>query len=279
MLRNDYLIQPDIQAVTSWLAGVLNGEFINYRHNVNGDCDRTLRDAFNRYYWPYAATSIEIPGALPIRLLPGTFAENAIVLNQMQAGLLDAFRHRSNQDLYEWMRAILQWGGVYRYGPGGIGGNRGWLEQNVNSLIDLLNAVTNQIDAEDDNFVGIANLRFNAGTTKVYSLLRPDFIIYDSRVAAGLAWLILNSLGGQAVPECLRFRCLPARGNHVRNPHPATFLGVNGLDHIHAQWNVRANWILSEALAISRHVNKDSYWSLREIEAALFVMGYDVQYA
>lgn len=35
-------------------------------------------------------------------------------------------------------------------------------------------------------------LRFNAGMTKVYSLLADSLIIYDSRVAAALGWIVVK---------------------------------------------------------------------------------------
>lgn len=56
---------------------------------------------------------------------------------------------------------------------------------------------------------GPADLRSNAGLTKVYSLVLDDFIIYDSRVAAALAWLVMiwgREVGG--VPD--REVCLHA---------------------------------------------------------------------
>jgi hypothetical protein len=36
------------------------------------------------------------------------------------------------------------------------------------------------------------NLRLSSGMIKVYSLLCKDFIIYDSRVAAGLGWMVVK---------------------------------------------------------------------------------------
>lgn len=278
MLKNPYLMQPDVAAFTRRLAEVLNGEEICYRHGKAKPAPYlTLRNALNDYRWPDRTTTIDIPGKPSIKFPPGSFAQNEKILSTLQEGMLCAYQQ--NQDLFGWMRATMQWGGVYRYGRGGVKGNRGWLEQNENGLVDLLNPVVAKIVADDDDFAQIANLRFNAGTTKVYSLLRPDSIIYDSRVAAALAWLILQSLNGQKVPEYLRFRCLPAQGNHIRNPRQDVFPQMNNSDHMHAKWNVRANWILSEALAISRQNNPPLSWSLREIEAALFVMGYDLQHA
>ncbi len=282
MLKNDYLRQPEVEAFTKRLAQVLNGETIKYQHNGNGDQYRTLWDAFNAYHWPNRTTPIEIPGQPRLlRFPPGGFGENEALLTAMQAGLRRAYQGNNNQELFGWMRAIMQWGGVYRYARNRENGNRGWLENNANGLVELLNPMIEQIVADNDDFSQIANLRFNAGTTKVYSLLRPNFIIYDSRVAAALAWLALQLPGnGQEVSDYLKFRCLPSQGgNHVRNPDTEIFPRMNNAGRMHATWNVRASWILSQALAVSKEVNPSSDWSLRKIEAALFIMGYDLRHA
>ena len=96
--------------------------------------------------------------------------------------------------------------------------------------------------------------------TKVYSLLLKDFVIYDSRVAAALAWLVLlwqisSRPGSQLHPE-LSFQCLKAKEykskknpKHpkLRNPDSFQFSNLAANPYAHAKWNLRANWILTAA--------------------------------
>jgi hypothetical protein len=48
----------------------------------------------------------------------------------------------------------------------------------------------------------------------------------------------------------------------------------NGEDH--ALWNVRANWIIEAALIKSDKSDEDMIKNMRELEAALFMIGYNV---
>ena len=99
-----------------------------------------------------------------------------------------------------------------------------------------------------------------------------DFIIYDSRVAGALAYLV--SIWGAEfdIPELLRFRCMDAMGNQCRNPNRNDFPRMYANPNLYLKWNLRANWILQ---AVSQQMGHGGL-SLREIEAGLFMMGYDL---
>ena len=144
-----------------------------------------------------------------------------------------------------------------------------------------LHAVLNAVlldHAGGDDISKVSGLRFNAGMTKVYALLIPDFVIYDSRVAASLTWLAnhwwtnVKQLSQATLPTNLRFGTLPANGSAQghRNAAPSTFPVITRADD-HYTWNVRANWLLSDALRQAGRSSK--FATLREIEAALFQMG------
>jgi hypothetical protein len=115
--------------------------------------------------------------------------------------------------------------------------------------------------------------------TKVYSLLIDDFIIYDSRVAAALAWLARRwwtvdlAQPAQTLPELLKFACLPRNGTMApySNPDAALFPTLKQKPYDHYTWNVRANWLLATALIVAGPCTV--FGSLREAEAALFQMG------
>jgi hypothetical protein len=132
-------------------------------------------------------------------------------------------------------------------------------------------------------------LRSNAGTTKVHSLLLQDWVIYDSRVAAALAWLVYQ-WSSRRPPSFLQFGCM--RANSVRNKSRSpdekmfkyfTASGDVRNHRVHLKWNLRANWVLSAALnAANRRCGLNEvapFASLREVEAALFMVGDDLSVA
>ncbi len=202
-------------------------------------------------------------------------ADNTRVLNVIRDALREA--HAAGP-VGKWKLAgavasVFHWGGVYTER-----GNKGWLTENHRVLHETLREVIRD-HARGDDVSGIRNLRFNSGMTKVYSLVIDDFIIYDSRVAAALAWLVRRwwkanpERRTQPLPELLQFAC--PRGNgamaRYRNPDVQVFRTIAGKPGQHYTWNVRANWLLSSAL---RTAGSDSrFRSLREVEAALFQMG------
>ncbi|MHB2080818.1 hypothetical protein [Pseudomonas asiatica] len=74
----------------------------------------------------------------------------------------------------------------------------------------LIQAVRLAIDTGDLGYPVLRSkhLRFNAGMTKVYALICEDFLIYDSRVAAALGWLVVKyceAHGIAKVPDALCF--------------------------------------------------------------------------
>ena len=120
--------------------------------------------------------------------------------------------------------------------------------------------------------------------SKIYSLLVDDFIIYDSRVAAALAWLVVvwcRSTKRKSVPKNLAFHRVPDKTAQVRNPSGGGFQFPNVYNRpkIHAQWNLRASWVLTKALEFSKKADTTFHQQknkLRALEAALFMWGYDL---
>jgi hypothetical protein len=136
------------------------------------------------------------------------------------------------------------------------------------------------------------NLRFNAGMSKVYSLICQKFVIYDSRVAAALGWAVTRFCEAHAItqiPAELAFPWAPARQSAThpsanrRNPSTNTlqFPQIRRSSD-HAQWNLKASWLLE---AVLEHPNAENSLfmaskplghGLRALEAALFMIGYDL---
>nr|NLU59019.1 hypothetical protein [Pseudomonas sp. BIGb0427] len=82
---------------------------------------------------------------------------------------------------------VMIWGGVQN-------GNVSWLTNNAEGLAQLLIDTRDAIDSGALNHQLLLDpeLRFNAGMTKVYSLICKQLVIYDSRVAAALGWAVVK---------------------------------------------------------------------------------------
>lgn len=210
----------------------------------------------------------------------GDFDSNAILLKDIQKNLeasvndLGRFNHFTIA-----AKSLMKWGGTGR-------GNNDWLENPNNLLvvhetIKLLEKNTDDIE----QMKLIPDFRFNFGLAKLYSLLIKDFIIYDSRVAGALSWFVYKFVNGNPIPEELKFLCMTSRYSknigryHLRRASDNFPIRANNNDALHANWNIRASWLLSKAsdtLSQSEYFSRKNVGSLRSLEAALFMWGYDL---
>jgi len=278
MTKTEYLARS--APFIHWLATVVSGQTpLGYRHD-NG-VDANLNDALDRYSWPNKRIDIPTPdGQLSIPA-HSNFLVNAILLERLQAGLRRSLDQTKVDDaeLAHWAEAIMRWGGVFTKR-----GNGPWLDSKRVGFSTYLRPVLQALsDPGGSAHKALPDLRSNAGTTKIHSLALPDFVIYDSRVAAALAWLALrwSQQEGIAVPAHLRFACMRANTSKtnlkMRSPDQAIFpyFAASGplREHQrHATWNMRANWIICAAAAQC----PAGAWTARQIEAALFMMGADL---
>jgi hypothetical protein len=291
--KNNFLADADTQRFIAWLAGVIGGQNIHFTHGTG--IDQTLADAKARYAWPAHATMIPVPGGERVLKQGSTLKQNQDVLAALSQGLKDCLAKETidADELRAWMKAVFIWGGVYTDNGKG-GGNVGWLNANTAELPRYLPAVLTALtDGSGTAVKGLGDgLRSNAGTTKVHSLIMNDFIIYDSRVAASLAWLVLQwvAAGGlDDVPQHLRFACMRAKQTpkqkKIRSPDQKIFPYIAVAKAVrehrkHAIWNVRASWILSEALSKRHAAGPCAHFAtVRDVEAALFMMGANLSHA
>ncbi|TIC80338.1 hypothetical protein [Crenobacter intestini] len=281
-MKQTVFLQQSVE-FTDWLARILTGQHkLDFPHQ--GGVYHSLQEALAAYAWPNKRTDIPTPEGLISLPANADFAANEAVLDKLENGLHTALA-AGNQDLLaDWMRAVFIWGGVYTRTAGGKG-NAGWLDTMRPQLTVYLGKALQALGAADDESIcRLDHLRSNAGTTKVHSLLLPDFVIYDSRVAAALAWLVWrwSQEQGYAMPEALRFACMAPKSRKLcRTPdsRQMPYFAASGAvrqHHKHAQWNLRANWLVAEVLAKAKRQRPGFSWRSRELEAALFVMGYDL---
>lgn len=275
--ENNYLNDEHLQGFIQFLSDMINDQNpneLNHSYTVEpvnkhfhekqiGKCVeyKTIKDAFTGYAWKRQG-----------------YDENKTVLNDIANKLQTA---PTEDDLYQACLDCLEWG---------AGGkqfnlytkNRSWLlNKKQIRLSVLLDTSHRELAAKQPNLIGFKTkyFRMNSGFTKIYALKYPNFIIYDSRVAAALGLLVrryCEQFRLDEVPTNLAFNW---SGTKKRNPSLGKyqFSRLNNDSKKHAEWNVKANWMLNAV------VNRlGTFWDvpqnerLRALEAALFMIGYSV---
>ncbi len=279
MNKRAYLATPHVGEFADHLVQQLaaDGRFAHsYQHRKsqkNWACG-SLFEAFEHYEWnkkDYQETLRE--------LQPLTQALRQSVANNDEGTCQAACRQ------------ILTWGGVGEQKPTNLIA-LGTLSRLHGSLPAYFEKVRAQVDDAEFSTDSVwEGIKMNAGFTKLYALLFDNFIIYDSRVGAALGLLVRQWCEQKAVPEVpkeLRFSFGYAQGKeavrHSRNPSCGllTFTALTpGKRHtIHNVW---ANWLLTHVLEQTTETSPfrqlPAAERLRAVEAALFMVGYDVRAA
>lgn len=276
-----YKQRAEVKAFIEWLAQHLGlnqplmHEYLNRKTGKHWQFIN-LYDAYKQYEWHH-------PSVPHLQIDAGSCAvSNNEALDAMSTDLRAA---TCDMTMLQGTQATMFWGGVSAR-------NNQWLEDNQKGLAETIGQVAEVLRVGDlDSPRFAAELRFNAGMTKVYSLICQDFIIYDSRVAAALGMLVViycEGKGLRALPDGLRFPWAPAKEGQSsavpkrRNPSKGDAFRFPGLrrGHHHAIWNMRASWILSEVLAhplaATSPFHSGGANALRRLEMALFMFGYDL---
>lgn len=284
MNKIQFLENPDVIEFIKWFSarlcsGELSHQWMDRRSNKSVSFDSVF-DAYKRYSWGFKFTNPTPPGGVVKGKL---FPDSSAALCQIKTNLTTAIANKNDNDVRIWAQTLMRWGGVYP-------GNGTWLHNNQVGLAGTLNATASLLGPNAGDVKLNAISRFNSGMTKIYSLLVDDFIIYDTRVAAALTWIIRlycekNNLA--EIPLNLRFPVGKAKESpnqkepKCRNPSKGKleFPPLNpGSDH--AIWNRRASWLLQNVL---ENADAESCFNqlppsgrLRALEAALFMIGYDI---
>ena len=293
MKQTEYLNHSDVQNFVQWMSKNLNNE--TFAHAYVNRKDRRVRtvwrcnslvDAVNQYNWKFST----IDG---LDVVAGSSYEvNTKALSALQTQLTGALAAINDADSNTCQAAVkvMQWGGV-------SAGNNTWLNENQAHLAQTLANNRDIFDAGDTEKIP-THLRFNAGMTKVYSLICENFIIYDSRVAAALGWSVVKFCKANnltQVPDALRFPWAPAKEDPKTKLPKRRNPSENGFDfprlrpgEFHAKWNLKASWLLTEILAhhAGQNAGQNAFAAidqgnnpLRAFEAALFMIGYDLNTA
>jgi hypothetical protein len=274
--KDQYLSDSDVIEFVVWFSSEITEPKLTHCYEKsNGSIVKfnSLIDAFKQYEWPFRFTG---PGNKEFK--GKSYKESEQALSYLENNLRLALDAGNDNETCEWACRIMKWGGV-------TNGNASWLRDHVNGLATEILTVKSVLNAGEEGVQALQSVRrFNSGMTKVYSLLVPGFIIYDSRVAAALAWFVnkwCEKTDRKIVPTLLAFPCMPAkegknpRIRKSRNPSNGTreFPQLNNQARVHAQWNIRASWLLDACL---NHSNSIQFNNLRELEASLFMWGYNL---
>lgn len=287
----------------------------SYRHRNEGydwQCD-SLIDAAVRYRFVIDPALQNLCGHSAPATFYDSLSANATVLDALGDRLEKACAAGNDSDARAAAIQIQVWGGTAdKYNRGALAS----FPSGKRDFVEYLNACGKTFGgglSVNFSHLRIAGfgLRSTAGFSKIYSLYFKDFLIYDSRVAAALGLIIARywiqkslhraSTALLPLPSALSLVWLPARvsasGAGVRDPNKnvvgiSSFPRVRHLEHAlpgsshreHLLSNIKANWILTAALTgsdfeaiVRARPNLLPVTPLRALEAALFMIGYDLE--
>ncbi|WP_174875213.1 hypothetical protein [Vogesella oryzae] len=275
--KNQYLHQPAVIEFTSQLTRWLDGEsFGAHQFTVRdkilpADYDRefyasTLEEAFQRFYWNGQY-----------------FDENQTLLDQYRLRLRDAMRAGDSAALVAVIDDALLWGSggkvikLYTF-------NRDWAVANSQQLLQKMGSSLAILQSpEPDTTAFDGDLRMNAGFTKVYALAGDNIMMYDGRIGAAMGFLARQFCESRRIllPEALCFPWAPGASTMNRNPSTDLlhFKQLANRSRFHAEWKIKAGWIACEALKKTTASWCSGANALRHLEAALFMLGYEIPLA
>jgi len=163
----------------------------------------------------------------------------------------------------EVCREIFRWGGII----GGEIRDKLFSDENHPDLVDYFKAVSRKLDpnlCDTDNLFW--DIRINSGLVKIYSLLIDEFVMYDSRISAGLCYLVrlfcedemlrkkFSSLENK-IPPSLHFSWGDDRmggklPKHNPDKAPYKFLKFDNADNKRdrVRHTIQASWLLKDVL-------------------------------
>jgi len=278
--RTAYLSDTDVCDFLAWLDPRLDvpGQFQHaYTSPRSGPWQCTsVYDAYERYTWPFKTA---LPPA-DTEVVGKTFEESYLVLSSLQTYLRSAVQRDDVSAFHAGALSVLRWGGV-------LPRNRTTLVDLRERTIDVFSAACQQLRPATADLDELADVGLmNAGFTKVYALLIDDFPIYDGRVGAALGYLVrlyAVEAGKVSIPPTLRFAWGAAKGapggaRKNRNPSTGTlrFPKLRADVRQHARCNLMAAWLLGEISQRGAFGRLSAPERMRAVEAALFMIGYEV---
>ena len=207
------------------------------------------------------------------------FTENKAEFDRLAADLQSAIQRNSNSNVCTILPTIMHWGGAdnsYRQK-----GTFEWIERNADEISAKLSNAVDLIKDERaslDCFDGV-NLTMNSTMAKIVSLADPEqqLVAYDGRLGGALGYFVARfteerEIHQYDVADQLLFavdRDAKRTPDTNRIRFPALFGKTRDLRHATmVRWASQLIW----------QVAKECDSSPREIEAALFMWGYNVMW-
>ena len=240
-----------------------NGKSRGWSRTVEGKWSAVgLADAASKYAWHGK-----------------NFTENKAEFDRLAADLQSAIQRNSKSDVCTILRTIMHWGGAdnsYRQK-----GTFEWIERNADEISAKLSNAVDLIKDERaslDCFDGV-NLTMNSTMAKIVSLADPEqqLVAYDGRLGGALGYFVARfteerEIHQYDVADQLLFavdRDAKRTPDTNRIRFPALFGKTRDLRHATmVRWASQLIW----------QVAKECDSSPREIEAALFMWGYNVMW-
>ncbi|MGS2721016.1 hypothetical protein [Paraglaciecola aestuariivivens] len=232
-----------------------------------------------------------------------TFEQTRDYLNNLGSKLTQAVTSQNHALCFETCIEILEWGGV---NDSNIAINIRELKHELALYLTKVQAFLNSNElnsAQSFEYQAtngkVYGLHLDSGTTKIYSLLANEFIIYDSRVGAALGllvskWMEDTKLAPSELPQLLTFTWGSARRKvdgvnpiETRNPNNGKRLGMKTFAQAASTDplkrfadNIHTSWLLSALLANPKTCGQFAQYPVAErihaFESALFMLGYAV---
>jgi hypothetical protein len=205
------------------------------------------------------------------------FSQNKTEFDRFAADLQSAIRRDSNKDTCDMLRAIMHWAGAdnkHRQRR-----TFEWIERNADEISSKLSNVVDLIKDEQASlkpFDGV-NLIMNSTMAKIVSLVDPEqkLVAYDGRLGGALSFFVARlteerEIQQHDVADQLLFAVdREAKRNPATNRIHFPALFGKTRDRCHASMVRRASQLIWQ-------VAGECHASPREIEAALFMWGYNV---
>ena len=288
--------KPTVQSFIDWVVDKeISNAFRFFYHighqQLNAD---SIHEAARKYLWQARAIPDELVGHIEgFPQGPANLSSTVALLSLIKKELWDSLQQRDAQRHLKACWATLHWGGVAK------GSNP--LFYGFRFLRDCSGSPDGLLDyhfeahkpggwfdpSKTDESRLLQNIRgMSAGITKIHSLLADELVIYDSRVACALAWLVeryCEASGLARVPDELLL-CLPAEQpseQFERNPvgvrkkqflvHPTKYKKAGSYKRLWSRDMLRASLILS---AVLDQLGKRDPQTFLEYQLGLFMIGY-----
>ncbi|HZK53992.1 MAG TPA: winged helix-turn-helix domain-containing protein [Desulfosporosinus sp.] len=263
MRKDEFLSIQLVKEFINWLAKKLDAQnsFNHIYYEGKGkkfwSCN-CLHSAYKNYYWN------------------GYFKANQEINNKNSTTLHQSILDDNRQGILRSCNSIFISGRLNNARAART--NSEWLINNSNQVIDHLKSMESRqllnLDVCDTNDQRLRQIKINSGFINIYSHIINNLIMYDGRVGAALGLFVRlyceeNHL--QNIPPELLFAF------HGSNPSSSMYRFPTLSNRNYLDNNIRASWLLGNLLEeYKSYFDYSGTGNLRALEAALFMIGYNI---